>query len=307
MKLAVTLLTLCCLYVSLSQQQQQYMARRYPLPFYYNSYYDDSSPQLLSRNHLMMGRQQAAPFFVVRNNYIQPYSSPSPPTPSFEDQNLMNQLEDGGSEDDYASITDDSNEQVLARAPFRGLKNSLFLDNNNKADGRLFFNNFFSLLRSITSTKTVLSTVTSTLTTITVKTCASAKQFVGLSSATACRRRRSAVQIAALEQDQHFVAPSQVQPLEVSAAPAQIRIQRELSDSPSSAEIESSQQIRQQEEDNANNNLRSVRQLRSLIVSSTLTITSYSLVPSTVTKSITLGIGGCSTCVLCVPAGVTIC
>ena len=89
MKLAVTLLTLCCLYVSLSQQQQQYMARRYPLPFYYNSYYDDSSPQLLSRNHLMMGRQQAAPFFVVRNNYIQPYSSPSPPTPSFEDQNLM--------------------------------------------------------------------------------------------------------------------------------------------------------------------------------------------------------------------------
>ena len=118
--------------------------------------------------------------------------------------------DDGGSEDESAS--DDSNEQVLARAPFRGLKNSLFLDNNNKADGRLFFNNFFSLLRSITSTKTVLSTVTSTLTTITVKTCASAKQFAGNTSATACRRRRSVDQIAALEQDQHFVAPSQVQP-----------------------------------------------------------------------------------------------
>jgi len=118
--------------------------------------------------------------------------------------------DDGVSEDDYAS--DDLNEQVLARAPFRGLKNSL-LDNSNKADGRLFFNNFFSLLRSITSTKTVLSTVTSTLTTLTVKTCASAAQFVGNTSATACRRRRSVEQIAALEQDHHFViAPSQVQP-----------------------------------------------------------------------------------------------
>ena len=96
----------------------------------------------------------------------------------------------------------------------------------------------------------------------------------------------------------------------MSAAPAQIRVQRELSDGAvsSSAEIESSQQIHQQEEeDNANSNSRSKRQLRSLIVSSTLTITSYSLVPSTITKSITLGIADCTKCVSCLPSGINIC
>ena len=93
----------------------------------------------------------------------------------------------------------------------------------------------------------------------------------------------------------------------MSAAPAQIRIQRDLSDSVvQSAEIESSQQIHQQEEeDTANNNSRSKRLLRSLIVTSTLTITSYSLVPTTDTKSITLV--PCDACVSCVPAGITIC
>jgi hypothetical protein len=68
MKLALISLTLCCIYVSISQQQ--FMPRRYPLPFYYNSYYD--SPQL-SRNNLM----RQGPLFVVRNNYVQPYSRPS--------------------------------------------------------------------------------------------------------------------------------------------------------------------------------------------------------------------------------------
>ena len=110
---------------------------------------------------------------------------------------------DDGSSDDYPS--DDLNEEVLGRAPFRGLKNS-----NNK-DSRLFFNNFFSFLRASTSTKTVLSTVTSTITSITVKTCVSAGQFIGGTSATACRRRRSVDVIAALQQD-HIVAPSHVQP-----------------------------------------------------------------------------------------------
>ena len=52
------------------------MPRRYPLPYNYNPYYD--LPQW-PRNNLI----GQAPFFVVRNNYIQPYS---PPSPSFEDQ-----------------------------------------------------------------------------------------------------------------------------------------------------------------------------------------------------------------------------
>lgn len=94
--------------------------------------------------------------------------------------------------------------------------------------------------------------------------------------------------------------------LEVSAAPPQIREQRDLNGPVSLAEIESSKQI--QEEDIVTNS-RYKRQLRSFVLttSSTLTITSYSIVPSTITKSITLGIGGCTTCVSCVPAGITIC
>jgi len=112
---------------------------------------------------------------------------------------------DDSSSDDYPS--DDLNEEVvLSRAPFRGS-----LKNSNNKDGRLFFSNFFSFLRASTSTKTVLSTVTSTITSITVKTCVSAGQFIGGTSATACRRRRSVDVIAALQQD-HIVAPSHVQP-----------------------------------------------------------------------------------------------
>ena len=88
MKWAITLLALCCLYVSLSQQQQQFMARRYPLPYYFNSYYDESPHQQLSRNNLL----RQGPLFVVRNNYVHPPNSrgQSRPNPSFnDDQNPM--------------------------------------------------------------------------------------------------------------------------------------------------------------------------------------------------------------------------
>ena len=85
MKFAVILFTLCCLYVSLSQQQQ-FMARRYPLPFYFNSHYDDSPHQQLSRNNLM----RQGPLFVVRNNYVHPQQPHSRPNnPSFEDDQMM--------------------------------------------------------------------------------------------------------------------------------------------------------------------------------------------------------------------------
>lgn len=76
MKLAIILLAFCSVYVSVTHQQQQFMPGRYPLSYYYTSYYD--SPQW-ARNHLI----GPAPFYVVRKNYIQPYSSPNP---SFEDQ-----------------------------------------------------------------------------------------------------------------------------------------------------------------------------------------------------------------------------
>ena len=62
MKLALILLTLFCVYVSVSHQQQ----RRYPMPYYYyNSYYN--SPPQLSRHWM-----KQAPYYVVRNNYVQP-------------------------------------------------------------------------------------------------------------------------------------------------------------------------------------------------------------------------------------------
>ena len=102
--------------------------------------------------------------------------------------------------------------------------------------------------------------------------------------------------------------------MEVSAAPpsvmALIREQRDLlsaaGSASSPAEIESSQQIHQQEED-----IDLHRQKRQLIrvvtASSTVTITSYSIVPSTITKSITLGIADCTKCVSCLPSGINIC
>jgi hypothetical protein len=95
--------------------------------------------------------------------------------------------------------------------------------------------------------------------------------------------------------------------LEASAAPPAdlIREQRDLTGPVvSSAEIESSQQI-----SDDNNSHRQKRAFRSIVVtsSSTVTATSYSIVPLTVTKSITLGIGGCAACVSCLPSGISIC
>jgi hypothetical protein len=98
--------------------------------------------------------------------------------------------------------------------------------------------------------------------------------------------------------------------MEASVAPPQIREQRDLFNGPSAAaaEIESSQQINDEEDTISHRQKRSF--LKKYIVvtsSSTVTITSYSISASTVTKSITLGIGGCAACVSCLPSGVTIC
>jgi hypothetical protein len=93
--------------------------------------------------------------------------------------------------------------------------------------------------------------------------------------------------------------------MEVSAAPpALIREERDLS--ASTVEIESSQQIKDEYVDSH----RQKRQLFRVVVvtsSSTATVTSYSIGPSIVTKSITLGIGGCAACVSCLPSGISIC
>jgi len=91
--------------------------------------------------------------------------------------------------------------------------------------------------------------------------------------------------------------------MEVSAAPPTlIREQRDLSTP--TFPIESSQQITDEDVDSH----RQKRQLfRVVTSSSTLTVTSYSINAFTVTKSITLGIGGCTACVSCLPSGISIC
>ena len=114
-------------------------------------------------------------------------------------------MEDGS--DDYSSDAADfdiQSEDVQGRVPFQGLKNRIVANNN---DGRFLFGsyNFFSLLRTSTSTATVLTTVTSTITSATVKTCAGSAQFI---ATTACRRRRSVEDFAAAA----IVAPSPVEP-----------------------------------------------------------------------------------------------
>jgi hypothetical protein len=125
--------------------------------------------------------------------------------------------------DDYPSENSDWNGQVQGRSQMYqlGSKNKI-IDSKHQQDGRLFFpgystktyNNFnlLSLFRTSISTTTVLSTVTSTLTSVTVKTCASAAQFI---SQTACRRRRYAKIFKELMNDRPdavIVSPSQVQP-----------------------------------------------------------------------------------------------
>ena len=99
-------------------------------------------------------------------------------------------------------------------------------------------------------------------------------------------------------------------------APPTIREVRDLSAgptvSPSSAEIESTQQ---QIHDENNLNTHLSRPKRALFTSSfTLTITSYSISTVTSTKSITLAtsvVGGvgvaCAACVQCLPSGISIC
>ena len=76
-----------------------------------------------------------------------------------------------------------------------------------------------------------------------------------------------------------------------------------------SAEIESSQQINDEENADANNRQKRSFYKKHVVVteSSTVTITSYSIVPSTITKSITLGIVSCTKCVSCLPSGINIC
>lgn len=86
-----------------------------------------------------------------------------------------------------------------------------------------------------------------------------------------------------------------------------IREGRGLSASSTSVEIESSKQ-NDDENSEVNRQKRSFFDKYVVITSSSiLTITSYSISASTITKSITLGIGNCNACVSCVPAGVTIC
>ena len=94
--------------------------------------------------------------------------------------------------------------------------------------------------------------------------------------------------------------------MEFSAAPLQAG-KIDHTGSVSSTEIESSKNFNDE-------NTESHRQKRSffgksIIVtsSSTLTITTYSITASTVTKSVTLGIGGCTSCVSCLPSGISIC
>lgn len=197
--------------------------------------------------------------------------------------------------------------------------------------------NLLSLLRTSTLTTTVLSTVTSTLTSVTVQTCAASAQFI---ATTACRRRRYAKIFKELMNDRSVaitVFPSKVQSLviyilfiflihfpfhfkllflirmEVSEAPPHIRqVRRDWSEPTSpSTEIKSSQQTNADDDDYEENYHRQKRSFFNKYVvvtsSSILRVTSYLISASTVTKSITLGIGNCMKCVSCVPSGVTIC
>lgn len=85
-----------------------------------------------------------------------------------------------------------------------------------------------------------------------------------------------------------------------------IREQRDLSGSLSpAAEIESSQQIKAEDIDYSQRQKRQL--IRVVTSSSTLTVTSYSINAFTVTRSITLGIGSCTSCVSCLPSGISIC
>lgn len=94
--------------------------------------------------------------------------------------------------------------------------------------------------------------------------------------------------------------------MEKSVEPPQILEQRNLVAAPLT-EIESSQNSK---EDNTEPyRLKRSFFRKSIIItsSSTLTITSYSITATTVTRRVTLGIGGCAACVSCLPSGISIC
>ena len=133
----------------------------------------------------------------------------------------QSQLDDDNDVDDYSTSDDDLNFNLNAeaesrgRVPYRGLKKKVVADDK---DARLFFlsslssYNWLSLFRTSTSTTFIFSTVTSTLTSATVVTCAASSQFI---STTACRRRRSVEEFAALQQgrvDDVAIKPAQVLP-----------------------------------------------------------------------------------------------
>jgi len=248
-----------------------------------------------------------APLFIIRNNYVQPYSSPNP---SFDNQ--IPTQDDEVDEDNSNDYSSDWNEEVQGRVrvPFRVLKNQVVPVDK---EGRFFFFsnsnslnsfNLLSFLRTSTSTTTILATVTSTLTSASVLTCAAASQFI---ATTACRRRRYAEIIDTIQEDPAtIISPSKVESMEFSAPPRQIR-HIDNTNSASSAEIESSQNFKDEETDLNRSKRSFFRKSIILTSSSTLTITTFSITTSTVTKSVTLGIGGCQSCVSCLPSGVTIC
>jgi hypothetical protein len=97
--------------------------------------------------------------------------------------------------------------------------------------------------------------------------------------------------------------------MEESAAPPQIHVHQRDLRSPIAppAEIESSQDFKDDDNEFHRQKRSFFRKSITITSSSTLTITTYSITASTVTKSITLGIGNCQSCVSCLPSGISIC
>jgi len=125
-------------------------------------------------------------------------------------------MNEESSDDEYSLDDSNWNKESQGRVPFRGLKNQVVPVDK---EGRFFFfrgtnsfNNFNALLQTSTSTTTILTTVTSTLASATVKTCAAAAQFINGAAATACRRRRYAVDEIEAPKNRIAVYPSQVNP-----------------------------------------------------------------------------------------------
>jgi len=123
---------------------------------------------------------------------------------------IVFQQDDEVDEDNSSGYSSDWNEEVQSRVrvPLRVLKHQVVPVDK---EGRFFFNslNLLSLLRTSTSTTTILATVTSTLTSASVLTCAASSQFI---ATTACRRRRYAEIIDAIQADPTaIISPSKVE------------------------------------------------------------------------------------------------